>query len=79
MTEIDRNPVWHHLLPGFMMIHIVGGKVRTSYSITDEGKRALAEAKETIGERVEEVVEGEGPASLPNVEAAHSEGNHNEL
>jgi DNA-binding PadR family transcriptional regulator len=53
--------------------------VRTYDSITDAGKRALAEAKEKIGELVEEVIEGEGPASLPDVEEAHSEGNHNEL
>jgi hypothetical protein len=41
--------------------------------------RAQAETRKKIGELVEEVVEGEGPASLPNVEAAHSEGNHDEL
>jgi hypothetical protein len=37
------------------------------------------EAKTKKGELVEEVVEGEGPASLLIVEAAHGEGNHDEL
>ena len=58
---------------------IVGGGVRTYDAVTDEGQRALSEAKETMGELAVEVGEGEGPASLPNVEAAHSEGNHHEL
>jgi PadR family transcriptional regulator, regulatory protein PadR len=58
---------------------VAGGKVGKYCSITDEGERALAEAKEKISALVEEVVGWEGPASWPNVDAAHSEGNHHEL
>jgi DNA-binding PadR family transcriptional regulator len=57
---------------------IVGGKVRQSSSITDEDKLALVDVKEQMGEWVEEVVEGEGPTSWPNADAAHSEGTHHE-
>jgi hypothetical protein len=48
---------------------------------TAEGWRKLEEAQNKIGALVEEVVEGEGLASLPNVdvEATHSEGSHYEL
>ncbi|MGH2457848.1 MAG: PadR family transcriptional regulator [Chloroflexota bacterium] len=43
---------------------VVDGKVRKYYAITDEGRWALTEAREKIGELVGEVLEGRGPASL---------------
>ena len=44
---------------------VVNGKVRKYYTITDEGRRALREAREKIAELVHEVLEGHGPARLP--------------
>jgi PadR family transcriptional regulator PadR len=44
---------------------VVGGKVRKYYAITDEGRRALEEARQKIAEMVHEVLEGHGPARLP--------------
>ncbi|MBI3972982.1 MAG: helix-turn-helix transcriptional regulator [Chloroflexi bacterium] len=44
---------------------VVGGKVRKYYAATDEGRRALADARAKIWELVDEVLEGHGPASLP--------------
>ena len=43
---------------------VVGGKVRKYYSITDEGRAALAEARVKIAELTHEVVKGHGPAKL---------------
>jgi DNA-binding PadR family transcriptional regulator len=45
--------------------HIVGGKVRKYYTLTDAGHRALEEARPKIRELVDEVLEGHGPTSLP--------------
>src|SRR5215207_3492448 len=42
---------------------VVGGKVRRYYAITDEGRQALAETRETIGELIAEVLEGRGPCA----------------
>lgn len=42
----------------------VGGKVRKYYTATNQGREALAEAKEKIRELVDEVLEGHGPESL---------------
>lgn len=44
---------------------VVGGKVRKYYAISDQGRHALEEAKQKIGELVGEVLEGHGPARLP--------------
>lgn len=44
---------------------IVGGKVRKYYSITEQGRQALTEARKKIAELVHEVLEGVGPVSLP--------------
>jgi len=44
---------------------VVGGKVRKYYAITDAGRTALAEVKPKIAELVDEVLEGHGPAKLP--------------
>jgi PadR family transcriptional regulator PadR len=44
---------------------VVGGKVRKYYTITDEGRAALAEARGKIVELTHEVVEGHGPTRLP--------------
>jgi DNA-binding PadR family transcriptional regulator len=52
---------------------VVGGKVRKYYAATDEGRRALTEAREKIGELVQEVLEGEGPAALPELAAGTDE------
>jgi PadR family transcriptional regulator, regulatory protein PadR len=43
---------------------IVGGKVRKYYTATNQGREALAEAKEKIRELVDEVLEGQGPEFL---------------
>jgi DNA-binding PadR family transcriptional regulator len=48
---------------------VVGGKVRKYYTITDEGRAALAEARIKIAELTHEVVEGYGPAKLPEPSA----------
>ena len=45
---------------------IIGGKVRKYYAITDAGRTALAEARSKIAELTHEVMEGHGPASLPD-------------
>lgn len=44
---------------------VVGGKVRKYYTITEEGRAALTEAKVKIGELVDEVIDERGPATLP--------------
>jgi DNA-binding PadR family transcriptional regulator len=44
---------------------VVGGKVRKYYAITDAGRAALAAAKPKIAELVDEVLQGRGPAKLP--------------
>lgn len=43
---------------------LVEGRVRKYYTATDEGRAALAEAREKIRELVEEVLEGRGPTSI---------------
>ena len=52
---------------------VVGGKVRKYYTITDEGRAALAEARAKIVELTHEVVEGHGPAKLPEPSADDEE------
>ncbi len=42
---------------------VVGGKVRKYYAITSQGQKALAVAREKIGELVREVLEDEAPAA----------------
>ncbi|MDQ3549204.1 MAG: PadR family transcriptional regulator, partial [Chloroflexota bacterium] len=46
----------------------VSGKVRKYYTITDAGRQALAEARQQIGELVNEVLDGHGPAQLATPE-----------
>jgi DNA-binding PadR family transcriptional regulator len=48
---------------------VVGGKVRKYYTITDPGRLALAEARVKIAELVDEVLDGHGPALLPEPSA----------
>jgi PadR family transcriptional regulator, regulatory protein PadR len=43
---------------------VVQGKVRKYYTLTEAGSRALVEARHKIKELVEEVLEGQGPATL---------------
>jgi PadR family transcriptional regulator, regulatory protein PadR len=52
---------------------VVGGKVRKYYTITEEGRAALAEARAKIVELTHEVVEGHGPAKLPEPSADDEE------
>ena len=55
---------------------VVGGKVRKYYTITDQGRGALQEARTKIGELVREVVQGEGPpmiSTLPGVPASEEQ------
>lgn len=61
-------PILHDLENSGYLVRedrVVGGKVRKYYSLTDEGRQALDEAKEKIRELVDEVLEGRGPESLP--------------
>jgi DNA-binding PadR family transcriptional regulator len=44
---------------------VVGGKVRKYYSITDAGRRTLADVRTKVVELVDEVLEGHGPERLP--------------
>ena len=52
---------------------MVNGKVRKYYAITDEGRRALEEARPNIAELVGDVLESEGPRYLPPPTEAESE------
>jgi PadR family transcriptional regulator, regulatory protein PadR len=55
-------PILHDLEKAGYLIRedrVVGGKVRKYYSLTDEGQRALNEAKDKIEELVGEVLEGD--------------------
>ena len=52
---------------------VIGGKVRKYYAITDAGRAALAEVKPKIAELVDEVLEGHGPAKLPEPSADDEE------
>ncbi len=51
---------------------LVGGKIRKYYRATPLGEQALEEARARIRELVAEVLEGEGPASLPEAEEGGS-------
>lgn len=44
---------------------VVQGKVRKYYTATEEGRATLADVKEKIAELVDEVLEGQGPKTLP--------------
>ena len=69
-------PVLHGLeIDGYLAREerVVGGKVRKYYTITDEGRAALAEARAKIVELTHEVVEGHGPAKLPEPSADDEE------
>jgi DNA-binding PadR family transcriptional regulator len=52
---------------------LVGGKIRKYYTITADGRRALAEARPKIAELTTEVLAGQGPTSLPDPTAAASD------
>ena len=51
---------------------VVGGKLRKYYTITQEGRSRLDEARQKIGELVTEVVQGRGPRHLPDPPEADS-------
>jgi len=70
-------PVLHGLESGGYLTRedrVVGGKVRKYYTITVEGRAALGEARAKIVELIYEVVEGHGPASLPDPTDVDDEG-----
>lgn len=46
---------------------VVQGKVRKYYTITEAGIQALVEARQKIKELVDEVLEGQGPATLADL------------
>lgn len=46
---------------------VVGGKIRKYYVATEEGRRALADAREKMGELVDEVLDGNGPPAIAEV------------
>lgn len=59
-------PILHDLEKDGYLVRenrVVGGKVRKYYSLTEEGQRALREAKDKIRELVNEVLEGRGSTS----------------
>ena len=61
-------PVLHNLqASGYLLREerVIGGKVRKYYAISDQGRRALAEARQYIGELVDEVLEGHDPPRTP--------------
>ena len=63
-------PLLHRLQRAGYLIRedrLVNGRVRKYYAITDDGRRALVEARTKIGELVSEVLEGQGPKHLPDV------------
>jgi len=49
---------------------VVDGKVRKYYAATDDGRAALDAVRPKLAELVDEVLEGHGPASLPDVSDA---------
>jgi PadR family transcriptional regulator, regulatory protein PadR len=53
---------------------VVRGKVRKYYTITDAGAEALAEAREKIGELVDEVVDHRGPESIDSEKNREEDG-----
>jgi DNA-binding PadR family transcriptional regulator len=60
-------PVFHGLeAAGYLekSERVVNGKLRKYYSITNDGRKVLAQARAKARELALEVVEGEGPASL---------------
>ncbi|MGH2586295.1 MAG: PadR family transcriptional regulator [Dehalococcoidia bacterium] len=62
-------PLLHGLEDAGYLSHetrVVRGKVRKYYTITPTGQEALADARTKVRELVDEVLEGHGPASLPN-------------
>ena len=62
-------PILHSLAAAGLLSRadrVVGGKVRKYYTITDAGYQALADARPKIRELVAEVLEGHGPAHLPD-------------
>ncbi len=70
-------PLLHSLEAAGYLTHedrVVGGKMRKYYRITPTGQQALAEAKVMIRELVEEVLEGHGPTSLPELPTTDEEG-----
>lgn len=70
-------PILHGLHEaGYLSIssRVVGGKVRKYYTITPRGREALAELRPKIGELVSEVLQGEGPISLPDRASGAADG-----
>ncbi|MCL4371368.1 MAG: PadR family transcriptional regulator [Chloroflexi bacterium] len=68
-------PMLHDLEKSGYLIRedrLVGGKIRKYYRATPLGEQALEEARARIRELVAEVLEGEGPASLPEAEEGGS-------
>jgi len=62
-------PLLHGLEDAGYLSHetrVVRGKVRKYYTITLSGQEALADARTKIRELVDEVLEGHGPALLPD-------------
>jgi PadR family transcriptional regulator PadR len=53
---------------------VVEGRVRKYYAATEAGKQALAETLPRLRELVEEVLEGNGPPSLPDPSLESEEG-----
>jgi DNA-binding PadR family transcriptional regulator len=63
-------PVLHSLeQDGYLVSEerVVQGKVRKYYTLTEAGRRALVEARQKIKELVDEVLEGQGPATLADL------------
>lgn len=63
-------PVLHSLeKDGYLVSEdrVVQGKVRKYYTITEAGSRALVEARSKIRELVDEVLAGQGPATLADL------------
>jgi DNA-binding PadR family transcriptional regulator len=69
-------PVLHQLeKQGYLVAkeRVVGGKVRKYYSATEAGSQALVEVRTKVRELVDEVLEGKGPATLPDVQGSQAD------
>ena len=70
-------PILHRLeAQGYLVAEerVVSGKVRKYYASTSAGSQILVEVRHKMRELVDEVLEGHGPTSLPDVEESESEG-----
>ena len=62
-------PILHHLeKQGYLVSEkrLINGKLRKYYNITPKGTQAMTEVRPKIRELVDELLEGQGPATITN-------------